>query len=62
MEIRFLTKEESDRIREREFVQLSPADRLMNFLALSKKILGDFPSESTSFEERTKGNFILTKK
>ncbi len=61
MEIRFLTKEESNKIREQEFLLLSPADRLMGFLALSRKILRDFPSEST-FEERSKSNFVLIKK
>jgi len=61
MEMRFLTKEESNKIREREFLELSPADRFLSFLSLSRTVLKNFPSKST-FEERSKGNFILVKK
>ncbi len=61
MEIRFLTKEESNKIRQEEFLALSPADRFFAFLELSRRINQLFPSQ-ISFEERTKGNFILDRK
>lgn len=61
MEIRYLTKEESNRIREEEFLALKPEERFMAFLELSRKVNRLFPSKTT-FEERTKGNFILVKK
>ncbi|MFN3999583.1 hypothetical protein [Algoriphagus sp.] len=61
MEIRYLTKEESNRIREEEFLALEPQDRLIAFLELSRRVNRLFPTKNT-FEERTKGNFILIKK
>lgn len=61
MEIRYLTKEESNQIREEEFLALNPEERLMAFLELSRRVNRLFPSKTT-FEERTKGNFILIKK
>jgi hypothetical protein len=61
MEIRYLTKEESNRIREEEFMALTPADRFFAFLELSRRVNQLFPSKTT-FEERTKGNFILERK
>ncbi len=61
MEIRYLTKEESNRIREEEFLALKPEERFFAFLELSRRINRLFPSKIT-FEERTQGNFILEKK
>ncbi|SEG32254.1 hypothetical protein SAMN03080598_03365 [Algoriphagus boritolerans DSM 17298 = JCM 18970] len=61
MELRYLTKEESNQIREREFLALTPAERFFAFLELSRRINRLFPSKVT-FEERTKGNFILKRK
>ncbi|MEB2775725.1 hypothetical protein SYJ56_10440 [Algoriphagus sp. D3-2-R+10] len=61
MEIRFLTKEESNASRKKEFLALSGAERFMAFLALSRRINRLFPSKS-SLRERTKDNFILERK
>lgn len=61
MELRYLTKDESNRIREEEFLALIPAERFLAFLELSRRINRIFPSKIT-FEERTKGNFILKRK
>jgi len=61
MQIRYLTKEASNKIREEEFLALTPAERLVAFLELSGRINRLFPSKET-FEERTKGNFIVEKK
>jgi hypothetical protein len=61
MELRYLTKEESNQIREEEFLALPPAERFFAFLELSRRINRLFPSQVT-FEERTKGNFILKRK
>lgn len=61
MEIRYLTKEESNQIREKEFLALKPEDRLIAFLELSRRINRLFPSKIT-FEERSKGNFVLVRK
>jgi hypothetical protein len=61
MEIRFLTKEESNQIRKEEILAMSPSDRFLAFWKLSKRVNSLFPS-SISFEERTKGNFVLERK
>lgn len=61
MEMRFLTKEESNKIRQEEFLALSGEERILAFLKLSRRINQLFPSEKT-FEERTKRNFILVRK
>ncbi|GMQ31260.1 hypothetical protein [Algoriphagus confluentis] len=61
MKIRYLTKDESNKIREEEFLALKPEERLMAFLELSRRVNRLFPSKLT-FEERTKGNFILERK
>jgi hypothetical protein len=61
MQIRYLTKEESNKIREDEFLALKPEERFLAFLELSRRINRLFPSKVT-FEERTKGNFILERK
>jgi hypothetical protein len=61
MEIRYLTKEESNKIRQEEFLALSPSERILAFLELSRRINQLFPSK-ISFEERTRGNFILERK
>lgn len=59
MEVRFLTKEESNRLRQEEFLKLSPAERVMSFFALSRRIL-KFPTNATT--DRKKNNFVLKKK
>jgi hypothetical protein len=56
-----LTKEESNKIRQEEFLALSGEERILSFLKLSRRINQLFPSEKT-FEERTKGNFIMKRK
>jgi hypothetical protein len=61
MLMRFLTKEESNKIRQEEFLALSGEERILSFLKLSRRINQLFPSEKT-FEERTKGDFIMKRK
>lgn len=61
MEMLFLTKDESNKLREEEFLALSPSERFYSFLELSRRVNALFPSKIT-FEERTKGNFILERK
>ncbi|PZV82990.1 hypothetical protein CLV31_108191 [Algoriphagus aquaeductus] len=50
MPIRVLTKEESEKTSEEEFRTLTPAERLVAFLELSRRINRLFPSKIT-FEE-----------
>jgi len=59
MEIRFLTKEESNTIREEEFLKLSPGERVMAFFELSRRI-NKFPTKNTT--DLKKNNFVLKKK
>jgi len=59
--MRFLTKGESNKLRKKEFLALSGEDRFLAFLNLSRRVNQLFPSKIT-FEERTKGNFILKRK
>jgi len=59
MEIRFLTKEESNNLRQEEFLKLSPAERFMSFLTLSRRI-NKYPTKATV--DRMKNNFVLKKK
>lgn len=61
MEIRFLTKEESNQIRKEEILAMAPSDRFLAFWKLSNRINALFPS-TIIFEERSKGNFILERK
>jgi len=61
MQIRYLTKEESNKIRKEEFMALKPEERFLAFLELSRRVNRLFPTKVT-FEERTKGNFILERK
>jgi len=61
MKIRYLTKEESNQLRKEEMLANPPSDRFLAFLKLSKRMNSLFPS-SITFEERTKGNFVLKRK
>jgi hypothetical protein len=47
MQIRYLTKEESNYIREEEFLALKPEERFLAFLELSRKVNRLFPSKVT---------------
>jgi len=44
MEIRYLTKQESNRLQQEEFLKLSPVERIYAFLDLSYR-LKNFPSK-----------------
>ncbi|MEL1243444.1 hypothetical protein AAEO56_04155 [Flavobacterium sp. DGU11] len=55
MEIRFETKEESNRRRQEEFLKLSGGERVMNFLKLSMQ-MKMFP---TSAKPDKSSNFII---
>jgi hypothetical protein len=59
MEIRFMTKEESNKLRQEEFLKLSPAERVMSFFELSRRIL-KFPTRATT--DSKQNNFELKKK
>ncbi len=57
MKITYRTKEESNRRQEEAFLRLSPAERMMAFFELSRRI-ARFPVQYTD-ESRQKGNFII---
>ena len=61
MEVKFQTKEESKRKQQEEFLKLSGGERFMRFLELSRRINRIPSKHQMSFEERNKGNFMLTK-
>lgn len=58
MEIRFNTKEESNRLQEEEFMALSPSERVIRFLILSAQI-NQFPKKES---DDKKNNFTIEKK
>lgn len=63
MEIRFQTKEESNRQQQEEFLNLSGANRFFRFLELSRAINRVMPvKDKLSFEEKYKDNFLLIHK
>lgn len=55
MEIRFQTKEESNRERQEAFLKLSPGERFMTFLELSRRVM-QFPTTAT---RDYKDNFVI---
>lgn len=55
--MRFLIKDESYKLRQEEFLAPSGEDRFLAFLNLSRR-----ENQLFTFEERTKGNFILKRK
>ena len=55
MEIKFNTKEESNRLQEAEFLVLSGAERVFAFFRLCYE-MRDFPSKESSDK---KGNFVI---
>jgi len=55
--IRFETKEESNARREREFLALSPSERLLSFLRSF-----DMPHVMVSAATEDKGNFIIRRR
>jgi len=61
VEVKFQTKEESKRKQQEEFLELSGGERFMKFLELSRRINRIPSKHQMSFEERNKGNFMLTK-
>jgi hypothetical protein len=56
MEIRFETKEDSNRRRQEEFLKLSGHERFMRFLKLSLIIQQNFPTKAKSDKS---SNFII---
>jgi hypothetical protein len=61
MEIQFLGKEDSNRFSEEEFLALSPSERFMAFLELSRRVNQFFPSRQ-AIEECTKNKFSMKNK
>jgi hypothetical protein len=55
MEIRFQSKDESNKQQEQAFLALSPVDRFIAFIRLSNQIL-KFPTKAST---ETKSNFVL---
>lgn len=55
MEINFRTKEESNKIQQKEFLKLSPAERIYSFLDLMFK-MKKFP---TMHEKDISNNFLI---
>ena len=63
VEVKFQTKEESNRQQQKEFLSLSGSERFFRFLQLSRCINRIMPVKNElSFEERHKGNFLLIHK
>lgn len=59
MQIRFTTKEDSNRLQEEEFLNLSPVERFYRFLELmqaSKKLFPDKKDRSHNFQIIIKTN------
>lgn len=56
MEVTFTTKKESNKRRREEFLALSGAERVMAFLALSRRVK-KFPSKYP--QEEKKDNFVI---
>lgn len=54
-----MTKGESNKLRQEEFLKLSPAERVMSFFELSRRIL-KFPTNLNP--DSKKNNFVLKKK
>tara|TARA_R110002020_G_scaffold150825_5_gene327682 strand:+ start:1065 stop:1256 length:192 start_codon:yes stop_codon:yes gene_type:complete len=59
MEVKFITKEESNKLRQEEFLKLTPSERIMSFFELSRRILR-FPTNTTA--DPKQNNFVLKKK
>lgn len=63
MKVTFQTKEESKRQQKEEFLKLSGVERFIRFLEFSRAINRIMPVKNKlRFEERYKGNFLLTHK
>ena len=56
MELRFQTKEESNKMQEEEFLKLTPSQRVEWFLAFSK-YMKKFPSKTTNLKN---DNFVIS--
>lgn len=56
MEIRFQTKEESNRLQQEEFLKLSKVERIYSFLRLSERI-SKFPVKNKV--DKNKDNFLI---
>lgn len=62
MEMRFQSKEESNRMQEEEFLKLSGAERFFAFLELSRAVLKHFPQKTEQEEDLSETHFVLEKK
>jgi hypothetical protein len=59
MEIRFRSKEESNRAQEEEFLQLSGAERFFAFLELSRAVMRQFPQKDDAEPDLSKTHFVI---
>lgn len=57
MQIKFQTKEESNKEQNEAFLKLSKSERVARFFYLSNKILKTFPTKDKM--DKTQGNFII---
>ncbi len=57
MEIRFTTKEESNKLRQEEFLSLSGGERILSFLRLCEQIATMFPPKKAI--KKNNGNFMI---
>lgn len=60
MEMRFQSKEESNRMQEEEFLKLSGAERFFAFLELSRAVMRQFPQQAE--KDLSKTHFVLERK
>jgi len=61
MEIYYGTKEENNKRREDEFLNMSPDDRLINFIKRLSSLRSIPPSKNAVHPNHLKGNFVISK-
>lgn len=62
MEIRFQSKEESNREQEEEFLKLSGAERFFAFLELSRAVMRQFTQKDQQEDDLSKTHFVIERK
>ena len=62
MEMRFQSKEESNRQQEEEFLKLSGAERFFAFLELSRAVMRQFPDKDEYTKDLSETHFVIERK
>jgi len=62
MEIRFQSKEDSNREQEEEFLKLSGAERFFAFLELSRAVMQQFPQKEEYTQDLSETHFVIERK